>query len=76
MFELKTPQQYIFFLGNGVNQITGNKLFSNRNYFVILFYNTHIVNLNLSGNLGLVADECLLLWKKAKIPTQYHCNIV
>ncbi|XP_025415275.1 uncharacterized protein LOC112686988 [Sipha flava] len=35
-----------------------------------------VVNLNLNDSSGLVADECLLFWKKARIPTQHHCDVV
>jgi len=69
-------RQYIFLLGNIANQITGNKLPSNGDCLRVLFYNMRVVNLNLNDSSGLVADECLLFWKKARIPTQYHCDIV
>jgi len=74
--DLKMPRQHIFLLGNLVNQITGNKLPSNGDCLRVLFYNMRVVNLNLNDSSGLVADECLLFWKKARIPTQYHCDIV
>jgi len=69
-------RQYIFLLGNIFNQITGNKLPFNGDCLRVLFYNMRVVNLNLNDSSGLVADECLLFWKKARIPTQYHCDIV
>lgn len=52
------------------------KLISNGDCLRLLFYNMRVVNLNLNDSLGLVADECLLFRKKARIPTQYHCDIV
>lgn len=70
------PRQYIFLLGNMANQITGSKLPSNGDCLRVLFYNMRVVNLNLNESSGLVADECLLFWKKARIPTQHHCDIV
>lgn len=70
------PRQNIYLLGNLVNQITGNKLPSNGDCLRVLFYNMRVVNLNLNDSSGLVADECVLFWKKARIPTQYHCDIV
>lgn len=69
-------RQSIFIIGNLVNQITGNKLPSNGDCLRVLFYNMRVVNLNLNDSSVLVADECLLFWKKARIPTQYHCDIV
>ncbi|XP_025405983.1 uncharacterized protein LOC112680175 [Sipha flava] len=59
-----------------VNQITGNKLPSNGDCLRVLFHNMRVVNLNLNDSSGLVADECLLFWKKARIPTQHHCDVV
>jgi hypothetical protein len=46
-FDLKIPRQYIFLLGNMVNQITGNKLPFNGDCLRVLFYNMCVINLNL-----------------------------
>ena len=69
-------RENIFLLGYINNQITGNKLPSNGDCLRVLFYNMRVINLNLNNSANLVADECLLFWKKARIPTQYHCDIV
>lgn len=69
-------RENIFLLSYINNQITGNKLPSNGDCFRVLFYNMRVINLNLNYSASLVADECLLFWKKARIPTRYHCDIV
>jgi hypothetical protein len=57
-------------------QITGSKLPFQRNCLSDLFYNLRIVKLNLRESAALVVDECLIYWKKARIPTQDQSNII
>lgn len=35
-----------------------------------------IVHLDFNESSALVADDILLFWKKARIPSKYHCDIV
>lgn len=69
-------RQPIFLVGHMISQITGNKLPSNGDCLRALFYNMRIVHLDFNDSSGLVADEILLFWRKARIPTKYHCDIV
>lgn len=63
------PQQQIYLIGSLNNQITGSKLPSKKDCLSVLFYNMRLVNLNLHDSSRLVIDECLIFWKKARIPT-------
>lgn len=63
------PRQQIYLIGFMNNQITGSKLPSKRDCLSVLFYNMRLVNLNLHDSSRLVVDECMIFWKKARIPT-------
>lgn len=56
------------------NQILGSKLPSKRDVLGVLFYNMRKVNLSLANSVSLVIDECLIFWKKARIPTRDRCH--
>lgn len=64
----------IFLVGTMNNKITGSKLPSNRNCLSVLFYNMRNVNLSLKSSALLTIDECLIYWKKARIPNQDRDN--
>jgi len=64
----------IFLVGTMNNQITGSKLPSKRNCLSVLYYNMRYVHLNLNSSALLTIDECLIYWKKARIPTQDRDN--
>jgi hypothetical protein len=68
------PRQKIFIVGVMKNQILGNKLPSNKDVLSVLFFNMRMVNLTLQGSISLVIDECLIFWKKARIPTRDRCH--
>jgi len=52
------------------HQITGSKLPSGGDCLKVLFYNMRITKLNLNYSASLVIEECIVFWKKARIPTQ------
>ncbi|KAL4127287.1 hypothetical protein QTP88_011464 [Uroleucon formosanum] len=56
------------------NQITGSKLPSKRNCLSVLYYNMRNIHLNLNSSALLTIDECLIYWKKARIPNQDRDN--
>lgn len=60
----------IFLLGFAKHQITGSKLPSIGDSLKALFYNLRVAKFNLNESASLVIDECLIFWKKARIPTQ------
>lgn len=64
----------IFLVGTINNQITGSKLPSKRNCLSVLYYNMRNVHLNLNSSALLTIDECLIYWKKARIPNQDRDN--
>lgn len=68
-------RQKIFLVGVMKNQILGSKLPSKGDVLSVLFYNMRMVNLTLQDSVSLVIDECLIFWKKARIPTRdrSHC---
>lgn len=70
------PRNHVFLAGAMDYQITGSKLPSQKNSLSVLFYNLQIVKLNLHESATLVLDECLIFWKKARIPTQDISNII
>lgn len=70
------PRNRVFLVGSMDYQITGSKLPSQKNCLSVLFYNLRIVKLNLHESAALVVDECLIFWKKARIPTQDPSNII
>lgn len=52
------------------HQITGSKLPSRGDCLKVLMYNLRMTKLNLNESAALVTDECLVFWRKARIPTQ------
>jgi len=66
----------IFLVGSMRNQITGSKLPCRRDVLSVLFYNMREVKLNLHDSASLVIDECLIFWKKARIPTQDRSDCI
>lgn len=70
------PRHRVFLVGSMDYQITGSKLPSKKNCLSVLFYNLRIVKLSLQESAALVVDECLIFWKKARIPTQDPSNII
>jgi hypothetical protein len=69
------PRNQVFLIGSMSYQITGSKLPSIKNCLSVLFYNLRVVKLSLNESAALVVDECLIFWKKARIPTQDIYNI-
>lgn len=69
-------RQNIYLIGSTKNQILGSKLPSLRDCFQVLFYNMRFVNMTLSESSNLVIDECLIFWKKARIPTKDKADCV
>ncbi|KAE9523392.1 hypothetical protein AGLY_015944 [Aphis glycines] len=70
----KMSRNKIFLVGTMNNQITGSKLPSKRNCLSVLYYNMRNVHLNLNSSALLTIDECLIYWKKARIPNQDRDN--
>ncbi|XP_039315242.1 uncharacterized protein LOC120359881 isoform X1 [Solenopsis invicta] len=66
----------IFLVGSMRKQITGSKLPCQRDVLSVLFYNMREVKLNLHDSASLVIDECLIFWKKARIPTQDRSDCI
>lgn len=69
------PRQKIFIVGVMKNQILGSKLSSKKDVLSVLFFNMRMVKLTLQDSISLVLDECLIFWKKARLPTRdrSHC---
>lgn len=63
------PNRNIYLINSVKNQITGSKLPSKKDCLSVLFYNMRFVKLNLNESISLVIDECLIYWKKARLPT-------
>lgn len=70
------PRSKIYLIGEMKNQILGSKLPSQRECLSVLFYNMRVVKMNLSDAANLVMDECLIFWKKARIPTKDKSDCV
>ncbi|KAF0712490.1 Uncharacterized protein FWK35_00031652, partial [Aphis craccivora] len=70
-YYFKMSRKQVFLVGIMKNQITGGKLPSKRDILRVLFYNMRVVNLSLQESALLVIDECLIYWKKARIPTHH-----
>jgi len=70
------PRHRVFLVGSMDYQITGSKYPSKKNCLSVLFYNLRIVKSSLQESAALVVDECLIFWKKARIPTQDPPNII
>ena len=68
------PRQKIFIVGVMKNQILGSKLPSIEDVLSVLFFNIRMVKLSLQDSISLVIDECLVFWKKARIPTRDRCH--
>lgn len=69
-------RQNIHLIGSTKNQILGSKLPSLRDCLKVLFYNMRFINMTLSESSNLVIDECLIFWKKARIPTKDKADCV
>ncbi|XP_050525104.1 uncharacterized protein LOC126896392 isoform X2 [Daktulosphaira vitifoliae] len=65
----------IYLVGNESNQITGGKLPSNRQVFLVFFYNLRVVKLNMRQSAHLAIKETIIFWVKARIPVRdtQHC---
>lgn len=63
-------RENIFLIGYMKHQITGSKLPSRGDCLKVLMYNLRMTKLNLNESAALVTDECLVFWRKARIPTQ------
>ncbi|XP_050520208.1 uncharacterized protein LOC126893767 [Daktulosphaira vitifoliae] len=74
---MSSLRQKIFLVGFFKHQITGSKLPSNGDCLRVLFYNMRIAKLNFNVSASLVIEECVIYWKKAKIPTQelHKCKL-
>lgn len=62
------PRKTIYLIGSTDNQILGSKLPTLRDCMKVLFFNMRIVKMNLSESAYLAIDECIIFWKKARIP--------
>lgn len=69
-------RKQVFLVGIMKNQITGGKLPSKGDILSVLFYNMRVVNLSLQESASLVIDECLIYWKKARIPTHHRSDCI
>lgn len=74
---MSSSQQEMYLVGDHTHQITGSKLQSNGNCLRFLFYNMWIIGCNLDTSANLVIEECNILWKKSRIPTQelHKCKL-
>lgn len=63
-------REKLFLIGYIKNQITGSKLPSKSDCLKVLFYNMRITKLSINDSATLVIEECIVFWKKARIPTQ------
>jgi len=66
----------IYLIESVKNQITGSKLPSIKDCLSVLFFNLRLVKLNLNESAALVIDECLIYWRKARIPTRDRLNCI
>lgn len=69
-------REKINLIGYCTNQIIATKnLPSIRQVLAVLFYNLRRVSKNLRVSAKLAIEECSIIWKKARIPTQqeYKC---
>lgn len=60
----------INFIGVPYDQILGNKLPSRKQVLSVFFFNHRVRNLTISASANMVAEELLVFWKKARVPTQ------
>lgn len=60
----------IFLVGDVNHQTTGAKLRSNRQVLAVLFFNIREVKLIVSESANVVIGECIIFWKRARIPTK------
>lgn len=70
------PRQQIYLIGAMKNEITGSKLPSKKDCLTVLFFNMRFVKLNAHDSSRLVIDECLVFWRKARIPTHDYADCV
>jgi len=66
----------IYLIESVKNQITGSKLPSIKDCLSVLFFNLRLVKLNVNDGAALVIDECLIYWRKARIPTRDRLNCI
>lgn len=65
-----TRRRKLFLVGSVKHAITGSKLPSIGDVLNVLFYNLRYRRLDLNASAALLAEEILLYWKKARIPTR------
>lgn len=59
----------VFLVGGMAHEITSGKLPSKLNCLSVLFYNNmRFVKLHFNASAAVVIDECLVFWKKARVP--------
>ncbi|XP_050530378.1 uncharacterized protein LOC126899463 [Daktulosphaira vitifoliae] len=68
-------REFIYLIGPTNIQILGSKLPSIGDCMRVLFYNMRFAKMTLSESCLLVIEECLIFWRKARIPTKdkSHC---
>ena len=69
-------RENLYLIGDVDSQIVGNKLPSNKQVLKLLFFNTRKLKLTIRESASLVANEVLLFWGKAGIPTKNKDKIV
>ncbi|GBM75769.1 hypothetical protein AVEN_7009-1 [Araneus ventricosus] len=68
--ELRSSKKVIFLIREIEHQITGSKLPYNGQDLAILFCNIREVNLTVNERANLAIRECIIFWRKARMPTK------
>ena len=74
--ESQSSKNIIFLIGEIKHKLTGSKLPSNGEVLSVFFYYLRKKNFNISQSANLVVGECLVFWKKARIPTKSTSSCV
>lgn len=67
---LRSQQPEIYLIGNVIPQLSGSKLPSKKQVLGVLFFYTRTLNLEVRKSALMVANEVIVFWDKARIPTR------
>lgn len=67
-YNLREKVEHIGYITNQI--VAPNRLPTVRQVLAVLFYNLRRLSNSLDNSAKLTIDECIIFWKKARIPTQ------
>lgn len=73
-YDFRKEVDHIGYISNQI--VVNNKLPTIKQVLAVLFYNLKRLSNSLRDSANLAIDECLVFWKKARVPTKEHKKCV